>query len=116
MTTWPTILPQSPLADSFRETLPDNLLRTDMDQGPAKTRKRSGAAPRLLSMQFLMSKSQVAALDDFFNNDAGGGALSFAFIHPRTNVSINCRFLKPPAISAINGVFFKIGVELEALA
>ena len=43
MTSWPATLPVSPLLDGFIETVPETIIRTDMDQGPAKTRQRTTA-------------------------------------------------------------------------
>ncbi len=45
MATWPATLP-APALSSLRETPPDNLIRTQMDKGPAKVRRRTTANVR----------------------------------------------------------------------
>lgn len=58
-----------------------NILRTPMDSGPAKLRKRSNR-PSPLSISFLLKTSEVAILEDFVNNTIKGTA-RFYFTHPR---------------------------------
>jgi hypothetical protein len=61
--TWPESLPQSPLVDGLQETLPDNLLRTKMEQGPPKLRRRGTDAPAQMTAHFLLSAAQCAVLE-----------------------------------------------------
>ncbi|MFH1158064.1 MAG: hypothetical protein V1721_04170 [Pseudomonadota bacterium] len=115
MTTWPASLPASPLLDSFRETVPDSVIRTSMEQGPAKLRRRTTAAVRVLSVAYLMSKDQVTALETFYLTTLQGGSFPFDFTHPRTGATVSCRFVKPPEYGSGNGSFFRVTVELEIL-
>jgi len=115
MPTWPNTLPQSPLLDGFRETVPDITIRSTMDQGPAKVRLRTTAAVRTMALTYLMSKDQIAALETFYLATVQGGALSFTFTHPRSNTVMNCRFTRPPEYVPTNGNFFRVAIELEVL-
>ncbi|MCK4945413.1 MAG: hypothetical protein KAS59_04040 [Alphaproteobacteria bacterium] len=115
MTTWPDTLPVSPLLDSFRETVSDSVIRTSMEQGPAKLRRRTTAAVRELFVSYLMSKDQVIALEAFYLTTLQGGSLSFDFTHPRIETTVSCRFVKPPEYGSGNGNFFKVTIELEVL-
>lgn len=115
MTSWPSQLPAYPLLDGFRESVPDTAIRTDMEQGPAKVRLRTTAAVSRLSCAYLMSKAQVTALDTFYQAGLQGGALSFEFLHPRRNVTVMARFVRPPEYAAGNGGFFRVSAELEIL-
>lgn len=114
MTDWPESLPLA-LCEGYRETLPETALRTTMDQGPAKTRQRTTAGTTALSLNFILSTAQAALLDDFFNGTLAGGSLAFAFPHPRRGATVSCRFRQPPAYSALNGDYYKAGLELEVL-
>lgn len=114
MPSWPNTLP-SPLSDHFQETTPNTVLRTDMEQGPAKVRRRTTAAVRSLSLHYLMSKAQVATLESFYITTLQGGSLSFAFTHPRTGSAVTCRFVKPPEYNSENGNFFRVSFDLEIL-
>lgn len=115
MTTWPDTLPDSPLLDSFRETVPDSVIRTSMEQGPAKLRRRTTAAVRLLFVSYMMSKDQVTVLETFYLTTLQGGSFSFDFTHPRTETTVSCRFVKPPEYDSGNGNFFRVTIELEVL-
>lgn len=115
MPSWPGTLPAAPLADGFRETIPDTAIRTDMEQGPAKVRRRTTAAVRRLTLSYILDKDEIVSLETFFVTTLMGGALSFTFTHPRTAVVETCRFTKPPGYAALNGNFFKVDIELEIL-
>lgn len=115
MTTWPLTLPPAPLAEGFRETVPNTVIRTEMEQGVPKVRQRTTAGVRKMAMAFILSKAQVAILDGFFTETVAGGSLSFGFSHPRTEESITCRFRQPPEYAALNGEFFRAAIELEIL-
>jgi len=76
---WPASLPQSYLLLGGSETAPNLILRTQMDAGPAKTRKRFTAGVRQMRVQWLMSRSQKDTFDAFYRVTLGGGALPFDY-------------------------------------
>lgn len=115
MPAWPSTLPATPLMDKFRETSPDTLIRTEMETGPAKIRRRSTAGVRGMTLGYLLSRAQVAALESFYLADTAGGALAFDFTHPRSGAALVCRFRSPPAYESVNGEYFHVAVALEAL-
>lgn len=115
MPTWPSTLPAFPLAESFRETVPDTTLRTSMDYGPAKTRRRTTAGAAGIFAAYILDRTQVEHLDEFYQAALSGGALSFIFAHPRTGTEESCRFKKPPEYISLNGDYFRVLVELEVL-
>mgnify|MGYP001455401073 CR=1 FL=1 len=115
MPAWPETLPQSPLIDGFRETPANSSLRTEMEAGPAKLRRRTTAAAATLSLTFIISAAQLAALDAFYADTLQGGTLAFDFTHPVTGETVSCRFRQPPSRGTLNGGYFRAGVELEVL-
>lgn len=115
MPTWPLTLPAAPLAEGFRETMPATTVRTEMEAGPAKVRRRTTAGVGRLSMAYLMSAAQVATLESFVTHDLAGGALPFNFTHPRRGTAVRCRFARLPEHVAVNAAFFKSAFELEIL-
>ena len=115
MTDWPEMLPAAPLNEGFRETMADTLVRTGMDQGPGKTRRRGTAGVGALTLQYILSTDEMTALRHFHDADLGGGALAFAFSHPVTGVPLNCRFKSPPAFTTLNGGYFRAALEFEVL-
>src|SRR5690606_14120210 len=114
MSTWPATLP-APLNGGFRELWPNNIIRTQMDKGPPKVRRRTTANVATLQMQFLMSTAQVSTLETFFQGDAAYGAAAFDFTHPRTGSTVSCRFTRPPEFGTTNGAYWPVSVELEVL-
>jgi hypothetical protein len=88
--TWPAGLPQSPRPD-FSESIGTLILRTEMDAGPAKQRRR-GQRPDTLSVSFVMTTAQVATLRTFVDDTIKGTA-RFYFPHPRTETNIEARLV-----------------------
>ena len=115
MPAWPITLPASPLVEGFRETPPDTVLRSPMDQGPAKLRRRTTAGTGALSLTYLLSRAQVNALMDFFNDTLAGGSLPFDFTHPVNGATLACRFRQMPAYAPVNAEYFRAAIELEVL-
>jgi hypothetical protein len=95
--TWPVALPQSP-QKGFSESVGANIIRSQTDKGPAKQRFR-GKSPNVLSINFIMTSTQVTTLETFINNSptqnpAGIKAVGrFNFTHPRTNQSVEVRIV-----------------------
>jgi hypothetical protein len=101
---WPGTLPALPLLDGFREQVPNAILRTTMDAGPPKQRRRYTAAVRTLNVELELTKAQVAVLDDFILNALNGGVDSFTWTHPRTGGAATYRIAgKTPEYSIWTG-------------
>lgn len=115
MPDWPTTLPSLPLAGSYGETQADTTIRTEMETGPAKARRRTTAGVSQLNLSYILSRAEAETLEDFFSEDLAGGALQFSFPHPLKSATVGCRFRRPPTLAAINGDYFRAAVELEVL-
>ena len=114
--TWPVGLPQLVAVDGYGESPPDTVLRTKMDVGPAKIRRRSTAGIRPLSVQLDLDATQVAALDAFYLGTLQGGALAFDWVHPRTQEIVSLRFVRPPAYRPQRSdAVWRAAVQLEVL-
>lgn len=115
MPSFPSGLTSAILADGFRETLPDLALRTSMEQGPAKLRRRTTAGVAEMTFSLLLDAAGTQTLDAFYSDDLAGGTLAFDLTHPRTGDTASCRFKKPPRHLSVNGIWFRSSVELEIL-
>ena len=113
---WPETLPQSPLLDGWQETLADNVLRTAMEQGPPKLRRRGSAGSGKMTVHFLLSRDDCALVDDFYQTALAGGIRPFTFTHPRRVQAVACRFAAPPDYTAAGDGFFRVRLSLEILA
>lgn len=115
MPAWPGSLPQKPLLEGLQEQAPTLTVRTQMDAGPPKIRKRFTAGIRLFSLLLSLTKAQVETLDVFFVTTSNGGATPFDWTHPRTAASVTFRFVSPPAYHPLADDVWRAQLELEIL-
>lgn len=113
MATWPTGM--CPLAGSYNETPPNNTIRTSMDRGPDKVRRRTTANVRPISFKMLLTKTQLATFENFFQNETFSGAEAFDYTHPRTGAAVRARFVNPPSWSDRGRSMYDVQVQLEIL-
>lgn len=114
MPTWPAGLPQE-LPLGGRESEPDMLLRSDMDAGPAKLRRRFSAAPRPFQMELAISDAQRTTLRTFYGTTLLGGALSFDWQALDNDAGAQYRFVEQPAYSLVNSDTYRVSLSLEKL-
>ena len=112
---WPVTLPTAPLVAGFEESPPDLCVRTQMDAGPAKVRKRYTAGVRDFSAAFVLTTAQLAIFDAFYLTTCNGGATPFDFTHPRTKASISVRFAGRPKYASASTTRWHVSVPLEVL-
>ena len=93
-------LPQVP-QKGFTESIGLNVLRSPMDAGPAKMRRRA-AGVNTMDLSFIMTTAQTVTLENFINNTLFG-TKRFSFPHPRTNTSVEVRI-----VPSGDGEFFKL--------
>ena len=113
--TWPSTLPDAPLAEGLQETFADTTLRSQTDMGPAKTRPRSTAGIGKITLAYYLTTAQYAVLKTFYQTGLAGGSLRFDMTHPISSDTIACRFLKPPAPVTLSPTRLKVMLELEIL-
>jgi len=112
---WPGTLPQTVLNAGYSETVPDTLLRSAMDTGPAKVRSRFTVGIPEFKYPEIMTTAQVATLDTFYKTTLGNGALPFTWVNARTGAAADFRFLKPPTYDAIGAGNYRVMLYLEIL-
>ena len=114
--TWPEYLPQKVEKDGYSETPPDSRIRTPMDMGPAKVRRRFSAQVRPLSIVMNMTEEQLADFDTFFATTTESGSLPFDFPNPRGTGVLTVRFgEKSPQYGDFNGNSCAVSFDLEVL-
>lgn len=109
MATWPSALQVN--RQGFKETPPDRLIRTQMETGADKLRRRFTNAPRPLNFKLFLTDAQVATLDAFY---LANDAIRFNFTDPRTDTSVKARFLSPPEYS-YRETMWEVSVSLEII-
>ena len=115
MPQWPATLPPLNEISGFNERQPKNTLRTPMDAGPAKVRRRFTAGVRPLQGRMLMDADQIEILDSFYINDLASGSLKFDITHPRTGAAASARFVEEPDWTHLSGPYYTVALQLEIL-
>ena len=113
--TWPITLPQDLSIAGYGESPGDNQLRSNMDVGPAKVRRRSTAAPRKVKGGVILTREQLATFREFYDDILLSGVLRFTWLDPTDPEStVEMRFAEKPAWTAQEG-FFNVSLSLEIL-
>lgn len=115
MPTWPATLPDKVLQEGYDEQLQPIVIRSPMDTGPAKLRRRATAAPRSISGGQRLTAAQVETLDGFYRTDCADGALAFDWKHPRTQAAASLRFVSPPRYASLGGGVYAVSLSFEIL-
>lgn len=110
---FPPGLPPLEVAAGFTGTEADNTIRTAMDTGPAKVRRRSTAAPVTRSLAHpAYTLEQLRTLLAFYRDT---DALAFEMNDPISGEPRQHRFTAPPSYSAIGAGLFSVSTEMEIL-
>ena len=117
MPTWPAI---SFIGVNYEESgSQKNVIRSPMEHGPAKRRRRFTGAPRLISgTTDIMSAANVATFETWFATDIKDGALSFTATNPRSGVTETYAFVDGGAsyrLIYVKDDRWRIAVSLEQL-
>lgn len=115
MPTWPATLPQRPLVAGYGESRQSQVLRSSMDAGPPKVRRRFSAAAQNFNVQWRMDSTQLDTFTTFFDTDIQGGSLRFDIPHPRSGTTVSARFQDVYSISALGGTNWNVSATLEVL-
>jgi hypothetical protein len=109
MATWPSSLVIT--RDGYGETPPDRAVRSNMDVGPQKVRRRSSSAVRQVSFKLFLTDDEIEDLDDFYSDN---DVLVFDFTDPRTGDAKRARFTDAPNYD-LNETMYNVMVKLEYL-
>lgn len=111
---WPTTLPDYLLQDAYSDAFPDNILRTQMEVGPAKLRRRSTSTPRKFDGSVWLTSSQHGDLSTFYITTTLGGTLRFSWKDPVSRAVAEFRFAAVPSWTT-KGAQFDVKLSLELL-
>ena len=103
------------IPDGYQESPPDNVLRTTMEQGPAKLRRKATSTPRPISFEMICTLNELETFETFFVDTLMDGTLRFSMDVLRSaSGEAEFRFAKPPSYSP-NEEVFSIACDLEQL-
>lgn len=113
---WPVTLPQGLLMDGNSDAPPDGRLKSQTDQGPGKTRRRTSAAVRKFSGRMYMTTEQIDTLETFIETTTLGGTLPFTFKDPKNAAPILVRFGDSlPNWVNVSGDLYDVALMFEGL-
>jgi len=117
MAEWPSDLPNFATPSGYQESFGNNIIRSGMDLGPAKLRRRATAAVRVISFTQTLTSEQIQILESFYLTTLQHGSLPFTWTHPRTGIAIaNVQFAEPPSITPSGGGnYFEVSYKLTQI-
>lgn len=114
---WPPSLPRAPRRDGYSEQGGANVLRTPMDAGPAKQRRRS-RRPAPVQCVYRLTADQVQTLTGFIDNTLRGVA-RFGWPHPRTRQVVEARVVPAEqglyTIAPVRAGWWDVTLSVEVL-
>lgn len=112
---WPLSLPDWLRREGHSETEGDTVLRTQMEYGQDKVRKRFTKGIDSISSNMLLSKEQKPIFKEFFRTSLGGGALKFKFKDPYTQLDVVYRFSDMPVYTEIGGGWVNVTFNVQVI-
>lgn len=113
---WPATLPQIPLVEGYLERFGPNTIRTPMDWGPAKRRRRFTKSHDPHQFAFEVDGTQLATFKAFYKTTILHGALSFDYTHPTDGVTATFAMLDEPNIVPVGGNYYRVSFSAERTA
>ena len=111
---WPETLPKTLLIEGLSAKRNSNVIRTQMDAGPKKARRRYTASSKTFAGKMLLDEEQRFDLDRFYRTDLADGVLRFIFTDPQTLETAEFRFTEDYTENSVDGKF-EIHMSLERL-
>lgn len=114
-TAWASGLPNYLLIDGAAEVFGGNRIRSPMDVGPPKLRRRSTSAPTSFAGSMFLTTAQAATFETFYKTTLAHGTLPFTWYHPRTRASVDMTFVGDPELIPQGGGEWLLNLTVEIL-
>jgi len=112
---WNVDLPTKLFVAGYGQSFPAVTIKSDMDAGPAKVRRRFTAGVEPVSGTMIMTAAQLATFDTFYNTTLLGGSLRFSWTKPPAHtVACEVRFTEVPSWTKVEDEY-EISLSLEVL-
>jgi len=113
---WPTELPQQLFVNGYSQSFAETTIKSDMDAGPAKVRRRFTAGIEPISGKMVMTAAQLTMLETFYNTTLLGGSLRFSWTKPPAHTAAcEMRFTESPSWTAVEPEVYEVSLSLEIL-
>lgn len=90
---WPVGLPQAPLVRKSNHSPTSATIRSSVDAGPDKVRRRSTIVIDKWSLGLIVSGAQLTTFKTFFHSTCQSGAIAFDWKDPHTGAEREFRFV-----------------------
>lgn len=110
---WPVGLPEYVLQQGYGEELQDQNIRTPMEGGAVKTRRRFTARFDLIDVRLIMSSAQVETFETFYYTTLLGGSIVFDWVHPRTQDAKTLQIIGKVRVTPADGDNFNVSMKIE---
>lgn len=114
MAAWTGTLPQNFQVQGYSEVGADNTIRTKMEVGPNKIRKRTTSNVRIVSGTMWLTPAQYTELRDFYENIHEYGSLSFTK-DDEHGINRTWRFVNPPVYSTVGPENWQVKLQIEEM-
>jgi len=119
MATWPSSLPDY-MEIGLEDTRQQGFLRSEVDAGPSKQRKRFTTTTRILRGTMLLTAAQRSTFETFYTTTINEGADEFDMLDPLDATSVACRFVSPPTFRGLVGgasgaALWRVSLEIEVV-
>ena len=115
MAAWPGTLPNLFQVQGFVETGAENTIRSNMDVGPAKLRRRTTTGIRTHSGAMWLTDAQYTAMRTYYEVTQKFGSLSFT-LDDAHGTNRTFRFLTPPKYTTVGPNNWQVKLDLEELS
>lgn len=112
---WPVSLQQKLNESGFGISHGDTTIRSDMDIGPAKVRRRFTRGIDNISGSIWLTTSEYTTFRYFYDTTLNGGVNRFEFNHPIDGTLKEYRFSSPPKYTSIGGGKFSVSMQWEEM-
>ena len=112
---WPAGLQQKVNQQGFEKAIGSTKIRTEVDVGPAKVRRRYTRGVDNYRVTMNIDRSDIPDFEEFYDIDLNGGVLPFDFENPITGTTQEFRMVDDPRIVNIGGNAFQISMLWEKL-
>jgi hypothetical protein len=112
--TWPAELPATLLLEGLSKQPQNNVIRTAMDAGPKKARRRYTARSVKFSGKQIMSPGELAVFEQFYHTVLADGVLRFDFTDPVSLEAGEFRFAADYGVASADGLW-DMSMQLERL-
>lgn len=109
---WPADLPDCP--QTWQEQDAPDIVRTEMDIGLPKQRRRSTLRKTNVSVQWTLDKQTHELFDQFYYTTLQQGIFPFYYNHPETGAQHSYTFAEAPAYNYIPGDDGVVAVAVTA--